>query len=120
MSVPSSSSQSFRDSLPKKPDSLVKRGYERFDEATTDGSRWVWFKKRRKTLDGQHILEVAIRYELSIGDAVGATYAQNCDYAFNDVEVSLSGIEPEQELVRVPVCPHTLRELEKFVAVFCP
>src|SRR5262245_58534419 len=110
MSISSSRFQSFRDSLPRRPDSLVKRGYKRFDEETTDSSRWVWFKKRRKTLDGHHVLEVAIRYELSIGDALGATYAQNCDYAFNDVEISLSEIEPEEELVRVPICPHNLRE----------
>lgn len=112
--------ESFRDSLPERPDSLLKKGYERFDENTTDPSRWVWFRKRRETLDGQHVLEVQIRYELTIGDAVGVSYVQNRDYSFNDVEISLARIEPAQELVRVPICPRSLRELENLVSVFCP
>jgi hypothetical protein len=123
MNLPSATFHSFRDSLPQSPDRLEKRGYLRTEEATADSSRWVWFTKRRRTFDGKHELEVAIRYELSVGDALGATYAENCDYSLNDVEVSFSRIESAEranELVRVPACPHSLRELENLVSMFCP
>lgn len=77
MNFPSPTFQSFRGSLPKKPDSLLKRDYARSDEERTDSSRWVWFKKRRKTFDGQYVLEVAIRYELFIGDAPAETEGES-------------------------------------------
>jgi hypothetical protein len=141
--------QSFRDSLPPNPDGLEEKGYVRFDEATTDSSRWVWFKKRRKTWGGEHELEVAIRYELSMGDAPGATYSGNCNYTFNDVEVSFWRIEPStddadevatvksldiyapieppleccpdpNELLHFEIHPKNLQELESLVKTLCP
>jgi hypothetical protein len=121
---------SFVDSLPKNPDTLEKHGYVRCDEATTDSSRWVWFRKRRTTFDGRYIFDVAIRYELSIGDALGAAYGENCEYTCNDVEVTFSQTQNDGtaskdeeraiELARFQIYPSSLRGLEKFITTLCP
>lgn len=122
--------QSFRDSLPKNPDRLKKFGYVRTEEQTTDTSRWIWFKKRRRTFDAQHEIEITISYELSIGDAPHASYTENRDHLCNDVRVSFlrqrdgNDEDPRDrvtdEVLRVEICPSSFRQLENMMKAFCP
>jgi hypothetical protein len=93
----------FADTLPKRPDTLTSKGYER-SEGNSDpfgvGVRKVWFRKRidRPNIDDtfgwfgvseeprtELVFDIIIEYELVISDDPDATWEQNCSYSFEEV-----------------------------------
>jgi hypothetical protein len=80
----------FADSLPKRPDTLASKGYEReegqFDEWGTSTKK-VRFRKRIRPLEGDLAFDIVIEYELFVSDDPDATWAENCDYSFEEVRL---------------------------------
>ena len=67
----------FADSLPKRPDTLTSKGYEReegqFDEWGSS-TKNVRFRKRIRPLAGDLMFDIVIEYELFVSDDPDATW----------------------------------------------
>jgi hypothetical protein len=67
------------------PERLLRYGYVRRDQSTTDVARSVWFEKIYDSCDSQARLILQIEFDLSISDDPFATYKENLSYSFNGV-----------------------------------
>lgn len=126
----------FVDSLPKRPDKLTSKGYEReegeFDQWSASVKK-VRFRKRIDPPLGKLVFDIVIEYELCVSDDPDATWEQNCEYTFEEVwlvvwqRIEDADIEDEnsdvhktmrlQETGTHKLRPLTLRMLEQFAVV---
>lgn len=69
--------------LSEDPDQLLKYGFEREEEETTDPNRWVWYRKVIQSSESQLRLELELEFELSISDDPFANFSENRQYLWN-------------------------------------
>lgn len=69
------------------PDQLLRLGYKRRDEASTDSVRLVWYEKDFSSRESQICLALQIEYELGLSDDSHVSYSANCSYSFNGVYI---------------------------------
>ncbi len=125
----------FADSLPKRPDTLTSKGYQR-EEGEFDpwgaSVKKVRFRKRIRPTSGKLVFDIVIEYELFVSDDPDATWEQNCNYSFEEVrlvvwrreDADTEDDDPDDgrktRLLKVgthELRPKTLRTLEQFAAV---
>ncbi len=115
----------FRDTLPSDPDELIRLGYERHEENTSDPCRWVRYRKRIDIPWKELVFDIVIVFELYIDDDPFCSYTENCDYGFPKAElvvwqreeVLLDHNPCEERLVEIgshDISPTSLKQLEQF------
>ncbi len=72
----------YLDTLPKHPDYFTSRGFECFEEETTDPDRVVIFRKHMKLSGRKVYLDLCLRYQVYISDIPSIRTSDNFDYEF--------------------------------------
>lgn len=124
----------YADTLPEHPDDLIKMGYERREEETSESGRWAEYRKRVRHSWETVAFDIVLVYHLSISDDPLATWTENCDYFFEEVRMiiwnerdeSTDGSEGDQsdertqqhfEVGMYTLFPATLAALEAFAGI---
>lgn len=67
---------------------LLNLGFEEEEEATSDSSRWVWYKKTIPIKDSGYYIQIIVTYLLSISDLPNVKYTDNLNYYFENLNVN--------------------------------